>query len=107
MIRRPPRSTRVRSSAASDVYKRQLRDRGGRLRLLDVGEDGYSGVTANGCRGPRHAEDGYDGEKGTRNRLAGHAEASAGGRAVKPRTRRTSSGQMTDRRRTLRNGVSI
>ena len=25
MIRRPPRSTRVRSSAASDVYKRQLR----------------------------------------------------------------------------------
>ena len=27
MIRRPPRSTRVRSSAASDVYKRQLLDR--------------------------------------------------------------------------------
>src|SRR5665254_24585 len=26
MIRRPPRSTRVRSSAASDVYKRQLPD---------------------------------------------------------------------------------
>src|SRR5665811_2297558 len=25
MIRRPPRSTRVRSSAASDVYKRQLK----------------------------------------------------------------------------------
>src|SRR5665811_2417720 len=25
MIRRPPRSTRVRSSAASDVYKRQVR----------------------------------------------------------------------------------
>ena len=24
MIRRPPRSTRVRSSAASDVYKRQM-----------------------------------------------------------------------------------
>ncbi|WP_460379389.1 hypothetical protein, partial [Staphylococcus aureus] len=24
MIRRPPRSTRVRSSAASDVYKRQI-----------------------------------------------------------------------------------
>ena len=24
MIRRPPRSTRVRSSAASDVYKRQV-----------------------------------------------------------------------------------
>src|SRR5450756_2196393 len=27
MIRRPPRSTQSRSSAASDVYKRQLRDR--------------------------------------------------------------------------------
>ena len=26
MIRRPPRSTRVRSSAASDVYKRQGND---------------------------------------------------------------------------------
>src|SRR5665811_802038 len=26
MIRRPPRSTRVRSSAASDVYKRQLQE---------------------------------------------------------------------------------
>src|SRR5665811_2526842 len=26
MIRRPPRSTRVRSSAASDVYKRQVLD---------------------------------------------------------------------------------
>src|SRR5665811_2591373 len=28
MIRRPPRSTRVRSSAASDVYKRQVDDLG-------------------------------------------------------------------------------
>ena len=28
MIRRPPRSTLDRSSAASDVYKRQLADRG-------------------------------------------------------------------------------
>src|SRR5665811_633372 len=27
MIRRPPRSTRVRSSAASDVYKRQVYDK--------------------------------------------------------------------------------
>ena len=27
MIRRPPRSTRVRSSAASDVYKRQMRSK--------------------------------------------------------------------------------
>src|SRR5665811_1080209 len=29
MIRRPPRSTRVRSSAASDVYKRQIVGPGG------------------------------------------------------------------------------
>src|SRR5450756_3239856 len=36
MIRRPPRSTQSRSSAASDVYKRQVKalDK----RLLDVGE---------------------------------------------------------------------
>ena len=27
MIRRPPRSTQSRSSAASDVYKRQIEDR--------------------------------------------------------------------------------
>ena len=33
MIRRPPRSTRVRSSAASDVYKRQLHDRGTKFGL--------------------------------------------------------------------------
>ena len=29
MIRRPPRSTQSRSSAASDVYKRQIPNRGG------------------------------------------------------------------------------
>src|SRR5665811_1999720 len=33
MIRRPPRSTRVRSSAASDVYKRQLEDDAGAARV--------------------------------------------------------------------------
>ena len=32
MIRRPPRSTQSRSSAASDVYKRQVRARGARLQ---------------------------------------------------------------------------
>src|SRR5665811_2508721 len=36
MIRRPPRSTRVRSSAASDVYKRQ----GKRLVITGVLTDG-------------------------------------------------------------------
>src|SRR5665811_630687 len=33
MIRRPPRSTRVRSSAASDVYKRQRYETGLRVDL--------------------------------------------------------------------------
>ena len=33
MIRRPPRSTLDRSSAASDVYKRQLLQRAGRQHL--------------------------------------------------------------------------
>ena len=32
MIRRPPRSTRVRSSAASDVYKRQVGD----VAVIDI-----------------------------------------------------------------------
>src|SRR5665811_2421396 len=33
MMRRPPRSTRVRSSAASDVYKRQIQARKGSSRV--------------------------------------------------------------------------
>src|SRR5450756_2702982 len=36
MIRRPPRSTQSRSSAASDVYKRQLLDRRSAHRALEV-----------------------------------------------------------------------
>src|SRR5665811_2399889 len=39
MIRRPPRSTRVRSSAASDVYKRQVHDDIEICRTVDVGKD--------------------------------------------------------------------
>ena len=35
MIRRPPRSTRVRSSAASDVYKRQTEVIGRDMQFLD------------------------------------------------------------------------
>src|SRR5450756_2829594 len=38
MIRRPPRSTQSRSSAASDVYKRQLRHQ---LEVGERGDDGY------------------------------------------------------------------
>src|SRR5665811_2363141 len=36
MIRRPPRSTRVRSSAASDVYKRQVQGDGSRATSMLV-----------------------------------------------------------------------
>src|SRR5665811_1082354 len=39
MIRRPPRSTRVRSSAASDVYKRQIPTRRRILRSRSTEED--------------------------------------------------------------------
>ena len=35
MIRRPPRSTQSRSSAASDVYKRQLQLRGFQQRIVE------------------------------------------------------------------------
>ena len=48
MIRRPPRSTRVRSSAASDVYKRQLQH-------LGRERDGYSALKLD-----RHALEGED-----------------------------------------------
>src|SRR5665811_468810 len=37
MIRRPPRSTRVRSSAASDVYKRQLHEGRDAAALMAAG----------------------------------------------------------------------
>src|SRR5665811_2634184 len=36
MIRRPPRSTRVRSSAASDVYKRQIHQFADDVRARDL-----------------------------------------------------------------------
>src|SRR5450756_1659080 len=44
MIRRPPRSTQSRSSAASDVYKRQVDDHPrGDLRGLEAGFDAGGG----------------------------------------------------------------
>src|SRR5678816_1741904 len=46
MIRRPPRSTLDRSSAASDVYKRQLLISGSKVRVLD-GPPIESGVSEN------------------------------------------------------------
>ena len=49
MIRRPPRSTLDRSSAASDVYKRQelvlVADQGYALALEEY-EEGYNAVAA-------------------------------------------------------------
>src|SRR5665811_1785111 len=45
MIRRPPRSTRVRSSAASDVYKRQVEDLRDRVMALQEVDDHF-GVVA-------------------------------------------------------------
>mgnify|MGYP003381582930 CR=1 FL=1 len=39
MIRRPPRSTLDRSSAASDVYKRQIEHRAGRVEANEGGEE--------------------------------------------------------------------
>src|SRR5665811_1855983 len=46
MIRRPPRSTRVRSSAASDVYKRQVVDLGELVRT--TGEEYRGAANATG-----------------------------------------------------------
>src|SRR5450756_3125926 len=42
MIRRPPRSTQSRSSAASDVYKRQVKDLLATFRLADNPRDELS-----------------------------------------------------------------
>src|SRR5665811_547002 len=44
MIRRPPRSTRVRSSAASDVYKRQRTETMARRLLASGAEEQVSGA---------------------------------------------------------------
>src|SRR5450756_2946917 len=57
MIRRPPRSTQSRSSAASDVYKRQVDERPVLEVLSGVGE-----VQAEQVRGPARAgvSDGLD-----------------------------------------------
>ena len=49
MIRRPPRSTQGVSSAASDVYKRQLEDSDAVL-VRGVQEDGRRALTYRQCR---------------------------------------------------------
>ena len=41
MIRRPPRSTPLYSSAASDVYKRQLLSKGHKKILFNLGDVNY------------------------------------------------------------------
>ncbi|CZT61031.1 hypothetical protein CDFC105_103897 [Clostridioides difficile] len=48
MVRRPPRSTQSRSSAASDVYKRQVFSSNANCKVVEKGEDyfkvvGYAG----------------------------------------------------------------
>src|SRR5665811_605275 len=53
MIRRPPRSTRVRSSAASDVYKRQAVQCASYLPLLAVLAQGDSAVDVRALTSPQ------------------------------------------------------
>ena len=51
MIRRPPRSTLDRSSAASDVYKRQVYDLGGGtfdISILELGDGVFEVKATNG-----------------------------------------------------------
>ena len=63
MIRRPPRSTLDRSSAASDVYKRQDRDRARRSRLLGEVRPDAGPVRQADRRAPGHpARAGPDGQ---------------------------------------------
>ena len=50
MIRRPPRSTLDRSSAASDVYKRQVLDRN--LEELSIAPRGRKELVLLGFMGP-------------------------------------------------------
>src|SRR5450756_3177584 len=55
MIRRPPRSTQSRSSAASDVYKRQEEDQPVHLKVADINlqktseHDVYAGPSNRYC----------------------------------------------------------
>ena len=56
MIRRPPRSTLDRSSAASDVYKRQLQGKVCNYRCLDSEEE--DPISDTGCQFPVQGEDG-------------------------------------------------
>ena len=55
MLRRPPRSTQSRSSAASEVYKRQVQERAGRARPTDPGVHEGSGLLLRGGGGGRRA----------------------------------------------------
>src|SRR5450756_511531 len=57
MIRRPPRSTQSRSSAASDVYKRQLKH-DGQAAAWSVGEPDGSAVGGDEAVHDRQAEAG-------------------------------------------------
>src|SRR5450756_2289140 len=74
MIRRPPRSTQSRSSAASDVYKRQEERRTDRERGDDEGDGGEpeerKSVHRTGARGGRRQEKQRAGRRGARRETA-------------------------------------
>ena len=57
MIRRPPRSTQSRSSAASDVYKRQSRERT-QVLFDDEAKGNRSGFAIGGLTGFKEGESG-------------------------------------------------
>ena len=69
MIRRPPRSTLDRSSAASDVYKRQLDGGAGEL----PGEPAFQKM-GDGCR--QEEEDADGNQQGESHRGPGHGAVS-------------------------------
>eukprot|EP00657_Telonema_sp_P-1_P011978 TRINITY_DN794_c0_g2_i1.p1 TRINITY_DN794_c0_g2~~TRINITY_DN794_c0_g2_i1.p1 ORF type:complete len:116 (+),score=57.89 TRINITY_DN794_c0_g2_i1:82-429(+) len=67
MIRRPPRSTQSRSSAASDVYKRQtqngvVEEHAGQVGLTGAGDEE---VTEDGSDSESDTSEGDGGEAGT------------------------------------------
>src|SRR5680860_625099 len=60
MIRRPPRSTQSRSSAASDVYKRQARlSPAGSVPAVSTRWDPSTGILAGPVDGPARVREAY------------------------------------------------
>src|SRR5450756_3130454 len=89
MIRRPPRSTQSRSSAASDVYKRQVQREGDTETVRPVAEQQWHEVCQHCCLRPilswdegsdglhigrSRNDDGHDEPGGQRKCARGHGE---------------------------------